>query len=206
MAERERDLDRLLTFVDAAVAIAMTLLVLPLVDVAREVRIAHVAELLSEHADDLTGFLLSFLVIARLWMAQHAILGPVVRQSAAVLWLLLTWTLTIVFLPFPTALVAGTDDDSLAKVLYIGTMALSSTLLALIALAVRRDRGIRDTDAGLDAVPAIGTTIAFLLALAISLAFPATGYWPLLILFLVDPVVTLLQAKGRGGRPSSRAE
>ena len=196
MAERERDLDRLLTFVDAVVAIAITLLVLPLVDIAREVRTDDTADLLREHRDDLVGFLLSFVVIARLWMAQHAILGPVVRQNAAMIWLLLAWTLTIVFLPFPTALVTATQNDSLAKVLYIGTMAVSSALLALIARAVRRDQTIRDTDAGPDAAQAAGTAIAFLLALGISLPFPAIGYWPLLILFLVDPAVRLLRANG----------
>jgi TMEM175 potassium channel family protein len=196
VAGRERDLDRLLTFVDAVVAIAMTLLVLPLVDVAREVRTGDVAQLLHEHADDLAGFLLSFVVIAQLWTAQHAILGSVVRQNPAVLRLLLTWTATIVFLPFPTALVTSTNNDNLAKVLYIGTMAVSSALLALIARAASRDRSIRDTAAGPDAAQATGTTIAFLLALAISLTFPATSYWPLLILFLVHPTVQLLRSRG----------
>ena len=37
MAERHRDLDRLLTFVDAVVAIAITLLVLPLAEGGGEV-------------------------------------------------------------------------------------------------------------------------------------------------------------------------
>jgi hypothetical protein len=39
----------------------------------------------------------------------------------------------------------------------------------------------------------IGTTLAFVLALAISLAFPASSYWPLLLLVLVDPVARLLR-------------
>jgi hypothetical protein len=38
-------------------------------------------------------------------------------------------------------------------------------------------------------VYAAGTTAAFLLALVISVVFPATSYWPLLLLVLVDPVV-----------------
>ena len=101
MAERERDLERLLTFVDAVVAIAITLLVLPLAEVARDVRTGQVADLLREHADDLVGFTLSFAVIARLWIAQHAIVSTLVRQNGVVLRLLLTWTFTIVFLPSP---------------------------------------------------------------------------------------------------------
>jgi TMEM175 potassium channel family protein len=192
MAERERDLERLLTFVDAVVAIAITLLVLPLAEIARDVRPGQVTDLLREHADDLVGFTLSFVVIARLWIAQHAIVSTLVRQNGVVLRLLLTWTVTIVFLPFPTALVTATSNDSLARLLYLGTMTVSSVLLALIARAIGRDRSLRDTDARPEPAYATVTTITFLLALVISLAFPASGYWPLLLLLLTDPIVNRL--------------
>jgi TMEM175 potassium channel family protein len=109
VADRERDVDRLLTFVDAMVAIAITLLVLPLAEVGREVQDGDVARLLREHVDDIIGFLLSFVVIARLWLAQHRIVSCLVRQNAVVARLLLAWTFTIVVLPFPTALIAATQ-------------------------------------------------------------------------------------------------
>lgn len=193
MDERERDLDRLLTFVDAVVAIAITLLVLPLAEDATRVGDHGVAALLAEHADDLFGFALSFAVIARLWVAQHHIVRSLVRQSAPVLWLLLAWAFTIVFLPFPTGLVAGSPtNDPLAKLLYVGTMAISSVLLTFIARAVGRDRTLRDADERPDPWPATGTAAAFVLALAVSLAVPATGYWPLLLLLLVDPAGRLV--------------
>ena len=200
MPERERDLERLLTFVDAVVAIAITLLVLPLAEVARDARTGHVPELLREHSDDLVGFALSFVVIARLWTAQHAIVATLIRQNTAVIQLLLAWSFTIVFLPFPTALATATSsDDGVAKLLYIGTMAVSSALLALIARTISRNRTLRDTDLAPDAAQATGSTIAFLLALAISVTFTATGYWPLLLLFLVDPVVKRLRSRRAGG-------
>lgn len=197
MADRERDVERLLTFVDAVVAIAITLLVLPLAEVGREVQDGDVAGLLRGHVDDIVGFLLSFVVIARLWLAQHAIVSCLVRQSAVVVRLLLVWTFTIVVLPFPTALIAATSDDTLARVLYIGTMTVSSAMLALIARAIGRDRGLRDTEAGPDVVHAGATTIAFLLALVISVVFPATTYWPLLLLVLVDPVLGRMRRRRR---------
>jgi uncharacterized membrane protein len=195
VAGRERDVERLLTFVDAIVAIAITLLVLPLAEVGREVQDGDVAGLLREHVDDIIGFLLSFVVIARLWLAQHAIVSCLVRQSAAVVGLLVVWTFTIVVLPFPTALIAATSQDTLARVLYIGTMTVSSAMLALIARVIGRDRHLRDTDAAPDHVHATTTTAVFLLALAISVVFPATSYWPLLLLVLVDPVVGRVQAR-----------
>ena len=195
VTERERDLDRFLTFVDAIVAIAITLLVLPLAEIGEEVRTGHVAGLLGQHVDDLLGFFLSFAVIARLWFAQHSIVSCLVRQSPAVVRLLLAWTLTIVFLPFPTTLVAGTSNDSLAKTLYIGTMAVSSMLLAMLAHTIGRNRELRDVDRAPSGLISAGSAVAFLLALAISVAFPALGYWPLLLLLLVDPIVVRLRRR-----------
>jgi uncharacterized membrane protein len=196
VAGRERDVERLLTFVDAVVAIAITLLVLPLAEVGREVQDGDVARLLREHVDDIIGFLLSFVVIARLWLAQHRIVSCLVRQSAVVVRLLLLWTFTIVVLPFPTALIASTSNNTLAKVLYIGTMALSSAVLALIARAIGSDRRLRDTEAGPEAVHAAATAVTFLLALVVSVVFPAASYWPLLLLVLVDPVLGRLWRRG----------
>ena len=83
MAERHRDLERLLTFVDAVVAIAITLLVLPLAEIGQEVGDGGAAELLQAHTDDLLGFVLSFVVIARLWLAQHHTVSSLERQSPA---------------------------------------------------------------------------------------------------------------------------
>jgi uncharacterized membrane protein len=197
VAERHRDLERLLTFVDAVVAIAITLLVLPLAEVGQEIGEAGAAELLEAHSDDLLGFVLSFVVIARLWLAQHHTVSTLERQSPPVVWLLLAWSFTIVFLPFPTSLVAVSDHDPVAKILYVGTMAVSSLLLGLIAWVIRNDDGLRDTDRKPELAPAIGVTSGFLIALVVMLAFPDTGYWPLLLLLLVDPVVRVVRRIAR---------
>jgi uncharacterized membrane protein len=202
VAERERDLERFLTFVDAVVAIAITLLVLPLAALGGEAHNGQVAELLRAHTDDLLGFVLSFVVIARLWLGQHSIVATLVRQSRAVVRLLLTWTFTIVFLPFPTALVASTSQDGAAKVLYLGTMAASSALLALIAWVIGRDRSLRDRDEKPDTLHATARTAAFLVALAVSTAFPVTSYWPLLVLIVTDPVVNRLRRRRQVRQPS----
>jgi uncharacterized membrane protein len=193
VAERHRDLDRLLTFIDAVVAIAITLLVLPLAEAGAEVGEGDAAQVLSAHVDDLFGFALSFVVIAQLWLGQHRIVSGLVRQSNALIWLLLVWAFTIVFLPFPTSLVTTTDHDPLAKILYVGTMAVSSAVLALVAWVIRRDRRLRDRDEAPDVVTSASVTGAFLLALAIMLLFPDLGYWPLLLLAVVGPVEGLIR-------------
>jgi len=204
MRERERDLDRLLTFVDAIVAIAITLLVLPLADVAGEVGKGTVSDLLSEHTAEILGFFLSFVVIARLWLAHHAIVSGLVRQDRWIVNLMLAWALTIVFLPFPTALVAEAPDDAMTKVLYIGTMALSSAVLAAIAWSIVRKPDVRDTAAPPDPSVAAANVVAFLVALTVSVAVPATSYWPLLLLAVAEPVARRSRAalgRRRGARP-----
>jgi uncharacterized membrane protein len=188
--ERSRDLERLLTFVDAVAAIAITLLVLPLVDLVPDLQAdASVADLLREHQVDVGAFLLSFAVIWSLWSAQHRLMRTVVAQDQVESRLLMLWTLTIVFLPFPTALVTRVGDEPLTKILYIGTMALSSGCLALIAHRVGSRRSLRDTDERPDPAPAWATTLGFLVALALSLAVPSLSYLPLLLLLLTDPAV-----------------
>jgi TMEM175 potassium channel family protein len=190
--ERERDLDRLITFIDAVVAIAITLLVLPLVDLVPELRTdSSVADLLSGHRAELGGFLLSFAVISSLWFSQHAVMSSVIAQSTAVSRLLMLWTLTVVILPFPTALVAEEGSQPATKVFYVGTMALSSLCIALIAEVVGRDRSLRETDQAPDPLHAWLTTAGFAVALGLTLVVPDLSYWPLLVLLPAGPATRL---------------
>lgn len=186
--DRERDLDRLITFVDAVVAIAITLLVLPLVDLVPDLRAdSSVADLLRDHKAEIGGFLLSFAVISSLWFSQHHVMSSVVTQKPLVSRLLMLWTLTIVILPFPTALVAEEGSQAVSKIFYIGTMGLSSLCIALIAEVVGRDRSLRDVDRAPDPVHAWLTTAGFAVALALALALPELSYWSLLLLLLAAP-------------------
>jgi uncharacterized membrane protein len=186
---RERDFERFLTFVDAVVAIAITLLVLPLVDLAGELGDGgSVADLLGDHLAELGSAVLSFVVIARLWLAQHETVRDVVAQ------LMLLWLLLIVFLPVPTALLADGGSQALTKVLYIGTMAVSSFCVAGMALRIRRTPAIRGSGDGPDGIGATTAGATMLLALAISLAIPATSYFPLLLLLVADPIVARVRA------------
>ncbi len=190
--ERERDLERLLTFVDAVVAIAITLLILPLAEAGGEVGRVGTGELLREHTNDMLGFVISFVVIARLWVGQHRIVSSLERQNGLVIWLMLAWSFTIVVLPFPTRLITATGDDTVARAFYIGTMTVSSALLAGLALVLARRPQLHGRDARPDPRPAITNTVMFVVAMAISLAVAATTYWPLLLLALADPLARLL--------------
>jgi uncharacterized membrane protein len=181
--------ERFIAFIDAIVAIAITLLVLPLVELtARIDEYDSVSELLRENQAEIWAFLLSFAVIARLWVVQHDSVRHVVVQDSRVMRLLLLWALTIVFLPFPTALVAEAADDPVTKLLYFGSMVLSTTCLTLIELVLVRHPELTDGDDEADPVYGASNVAMLLLALVITLAVPATSYFPLLLLLAADPV------------------
>lgn len=185
--ERGRDLDRLITFVDAIVAIAITLLVLPLAELAGEIGSDEsVWRVVEDHSGQFGAFVLSFVVIARLWLAQHRVVRMAVEATHGLVVGLVAWTLTIVFLPFPTALLAENGHQVATKVFYIGTLAVSEAVLGLIVIAIRRQ--VPESSGRPRVTPAIVTTGLILAALAISLLAPVLSYFPLFLLLLEEPV------------------
>ncbi|MFK4299361.1 putative membrane protein [Arthrobacter sp. GAS37] len=103
-----RGLDRLVFFTDAVTAIAITLLVLPLVDsVTQAARDGLSAEqFIGNNFAAISGFALSFVVIARLWLAHHSTFEHVRSYSSPLLLLNLFWAFTVVVLPLPTEMVS----------------------------------------------------------------------------------------------------
>ena len=75
------------------------------------------------------------------------------------------------------------------KILYIGTMAIGTVWLALVQVTVVRMPELSDGGGFPDPALAWATAGAMLLALAITLAFPGTSYYPLLLLLLPDLVL-----------------
>ena len=67
-------LERSVGLTDAVVAIAMTLLILPLVEVSGEIDAGHLDRFLAEHWDLLLSFVISFLVIYVFWAAHSTAL------------------------------------------------------------------------------------------------------------------------------------
>ena len=120
---RSRTLSRTTAFTDAAVAIALTLLILPLVDVAGAAGDTPVGTLLDESESQIFGFLLSFAVIIRYWSAHRSSWEGLRDYDEVLMGLNSLWLLTIIFLPFSTALL--TSGDGLSRggaVFYIATL------------------------------------------------------------------------------------
>ncbi|GAA5195053.1 TMEM175 family protein [Microbacterium jejuense] len=185
--------ERLKAFTDAVVAIAMTLLILPLMESVTELgrEGANAAQWLDQESGQLLTFALSFVLIANFWMSHHRLFDRVERVTNALIWLTVAWMFTIVWLPVATAIVGQMDTDATQKLLYIGSLLATSLMLMLTRLYVMRHPELHRIEPirlrhGLAAD--IITAALFALALAASLLIPALGYWVMFLLLLTWPL------------------
>jgi uncharacterized membrane protein len=198
--------ERASAFIDAVVAIAMTLLILPLMESVSDIGDAGGTTLLwlAEHEQQLVSFVLSFVIIAMFWMFHHRLFVLVEAITSGLMWLLVGWLLTIVWLPVATAITgAMDDDDNLAKIVYVGSMIATAFFSLAIRLYLRRHPQLhRNAATALTAGIAadLSTVLLFAIALTVALLVPAIGYYAL-FLMLLTPLVQklLLRLIGRPG-------
>ena len=100
---------RLVNFSDAVVAIAITLLILPLVDSAGNIGAIGLGHFLAENRPKLLGLVLSFVVIGRFWWTQHVKFERLQSYDTMLVGGMFLWLFSIVFLPFPTELIGSTQ-------------------------------------------------------------------------------------------------
>lgn len=205
--------ERIKAFVDAVVAISMTLLVLPLTEGVSDAAAndENTAQWFGDHWQQLLSFALSFALVAMFWIAHHRLYAAVERVSIGLLWLTMLWLASIVWLPVATALSGEmADSDSLVKIVYIGSMifvCLTSLLIRLFLWrhselhAIERVRLQQGTSVDLS------MALLFAVALVVSLAVPRLSYFPLFLMFLVGPMQRLItRMLGAGRRPGVGAD
>ena len=194
-------------FTDAAVAIALTLLVLPLIDTVRDAAAEHppasLHTLLHVHARDFFAFTLSFVVIARFWRVHRRLFDSLAHLDEGLVTATLAWLFGIVFLPVPTAaLVVAEDAGRGASALYAMNLAFIALTALVLTVWIARRPGLWESEADGEhlrtAVPrSTGATV--LMAATVPFAL-WLGQWALLLLVLLGPVQRLAEwLAGRAG-------
>lgn len=195
-----RGLDRVVFFTDAISAIAITLLILPLVDLVPDSSTdgSTAGQFLLENSDELLGFGISFAVIARLWYAHHQIFEHVVKYTSLLAWLSVAWAFTIVVLPLPTAITAEFPPTPFTVGLYIGTMFVSSAILTGISWLIKGNPDIEAPDNPVSRrgfTGSVTTTALFAVAFLGGTLVPGVDYAALLLLLLAGPIGALLSRR-----------
>ena len=135
---QRRSFDRLINFTDAVVAIAITLQLLPLVDI-KATEGESIWQLISENSSQIFTFWFSFLILSVLWMKHNQVFNSMRAFDGTIFWLNSLWMALIVFLPWPTALYGSLNDDQMIAargvgLLYWWTLALISGIGWLVAI------------------------------------------------------------------------
>ena len=185
-ARTERGLDRLVNFSDATVAIAITLLILPLVDLAGEIDDESFGEFFGEHVGAFVAFLVTFAVIGRFWLIHHRVFEYVRDYSIGLIWCNMLWLASIVFLPFAANAVSSPSvSNGSFDALYIGTMFVTTGSMLLLDLELRRHPellvdGARDE---IDLSRSIGFLVMLVIAGVLAYLVPTVGMLWVLLLF-----------------------
>ncbi|MCD4853196.1 DUF1211 domain-containing protein [Arthrobacter sp. AK01] len=198
--------ERLQAFTDAVVAIALTLLILPLMDSVGELadHDGTTAQWLAEEQYALLGFVLSFVLIAVFWVHHHRLFHKVRRIDSGLLWLTVAWMFTIVLMPVATSLSTQLQSDWAQPLVYIGTLFATSLMLLLARVHLRSHPDLHDMDAAetTSGIRAGGIVSGlFLAALVVALAVPTAGNFPLLLMLLSEPLQLLANRGDRRARP-----
>ncbi len=140
---------RLEAFCDGVFAIALTLLI---IDIKAPSSSAITSAATLWHAlqgvlPSIFAFLLSFAIIFITWMNHHSIFHSINKSSGAFIYANAFLLLTVVFIPFPTALLGSyllTDHASPAVVIYNAVIALQAIGWILFCGSALKDKLAKD--------------------------------------------------------------
>jgi uncharacterized membrane protein len=201
---RRRALDRMLTFSDAVVAIATTLLILPLVNAADVHHITSVGRVLQDNKEGILAFVLSFVVIIRFWLDHHRLYAHLVDYTAPLVWVNFFWLFSIVVLPFPTELIgAGSSHDRAGLGLYIGTL-LATTGAALgQQWLIAGSTGLHSAGQtpGSSVLSGVVAAVSIAVALVLAVSVPRIGLWSLLLLLVGNVVERAVTSRRKPAPP-----
>ena len=140
-------LERLLALTDGVYAIVLTLLVLDLkIPEGSGVGNAELMADLMHQMPNFIAYLISFLVIVIFWMRNHWILKPLTKGNETVFWLNLLHVFFLSLIPYTSSLVGHYEQDSLAVMIFSGSLGLCGlSLLFLHGYVVGRSEWLEET-------------------------------------------------------------
>jgi uncharacterized membrane protein len=193
----ERGLERVIFFSDAVVAIAITLIVLPLVDSAREVEHSTTAKFLSDNVYTLIAAAVTFAVIGAFWREHHRLFERATGYTPLLARVNLLWLFGIVSLPLATVLDEFTHRDRLAIGIYLGVITFTMMMQRIEELLLHRANLLSDPQPATTIQLALrwSLVVSSALALLIAVTWPRIGLWSLLLLAVTGPLEDYLQRR-----------
>ena len=203
-----RAFDRFVNFSDAVVAVAITVLVLPIADLPIQRDEETVWEVLSDNSGLIVTFFFTFAVVGSFWWTHNRIINQLIGFDATLLWLNLVWIASIAFLPVSSYLYGAADRNGNtgwsgagldgAGLLYWGSISVVSLGTTLMSWHIRRNPGLVDPQIADPSVMSsdwrkryrgLAFTAYLVLAALISIPYPTVALWMPLGLIVVGRVM-----------------
>ncbi len=199
-ADNEYAPDRIVAFSDGVVAIAITLLILPLAGVTIPTADGNdpLGYLWRENSGLITSFLISWAVIMTFWMAHHRVFDTACAINGAIMRWNTLWLFAVVVFPFPTSLLSQSDigahGEQQVVAFYIGTMFVISGSLTMVSRQLRVHAHLRKPTTPIvrTAVLRGQLTSGYLGVLFMMSLFTGYALSGLIGLLLVDPAAGIL--------------
>ncbi len=167
----DHPLERLMFFSDAVFAIAITLLVIEIKVPHLETRDPVEALVALMHLlPSFLGFVLSFLVIGRFWIAHHSILGVMQHHVPKLMWPNLVLLMAVAFMPFATAMIAEYSQLLVPVVFYNLALLLLAICSAWVSSIASAPENARDGFTAIERATMKGRARGVVLTSFVSLA------------------------------------
>ena len=137
--------ERLGALTDGVFAIALTLLVLELKFPDPPPADLTLAEILRTDWHPFLGWIISFIVLARLWLIQHDTAAAITRASSRTLIINMVFLGTISLIPFSANLISVYDlDEPLSLQIFAILIGINSLVLGWFVASAERDQAVMD--------------------------------------------------------------
>jgi uncharacterized membrane protein len=196
------------SFSDAVFAVAITLLVLSIepFDIPGRITEAEALEGLRSVLPHFYAYALSFVIIGAFWVSHHRLFARFRVVDYRLLWMNLVYLMVVVFVPYPTGLLAQYGRTTTITALYAGSICLIGLLQALMCwygARYHRAQGLR-----VDTSPIQGYLIAsltlsavFLVSIGIAFLSPSAAKYFWLVLLPLGVLERRREARHRGSPP-----
>ena len=208
----DRGFDRLVNFTDATIAIAITLLILPIMDglsekYAEDGVITDVPQFLVDERLSFVIFFVTFIIMFWLWWINHKTFEKFRQYDFVLVALSFMWIVSMVILAFPVDL-AYRSESNLADAWFNFAFAIPLTLTAVINLYGRARPHMLSDQTDVEVIRnqmfALAKFLLFVTlvgGVATSLAILQWGSWGFLGWLIVVPVVIVVAGRAIRGQP-----
>jgi uncharacterized membrane protein len=192
MTETSLELERIVFFTDAVMAIVSTILVIELAlpDLSAAELSSQLPEILFSLLPKFISYALSFLIIGSFWVRHHVIFSYIRKYDYRLIWLNIVFLLFLALIPFATGVLGATLFVTASVMFYSGVIACASAVFLIMWVYASQDNRLVSPSMSKKAIQhekrrSILTTTSFLLAVPAALVDVRLG----LIMWAIFPLL-----------------